>query len=240
MDIVAVATEFTEAVAMLVARVRRFYYAVSLMGHRCPDCYGALAMLRESFCQCMVCGIRFDPTVVFQRCLDCGGRPQLQIRRYRCTDCGTEIRSHFVFDTLPFDQEYFRQRMADSRQRKRKRQDVLRRLVTENRSDRWTLSPAGLHDVPGLVDALDRLSLGPELAVWLPLCRGFDLKRYQRHLQAHLGPIEVGFDEIPTLEEDARKDRIWRFVAIMLMAHEGVLRVWQQGEAVLVRRNGAD
>ena len=234
MDILSVAMELTEVVSRLVERVRQLYWAVVLIGHRCPDCTGALTMVGESRCQCPSCGRTFDPTVAFQRCLDCGGPLALRIRRYQCQRCGADVPSCFVFEGVAFDREYFARQMAESRQRKRRRQEQLRRLVAENRSETIDPAPIDLEAIPGLVEALNGLSVGPEIRVLLPLCKGFDLRRYQRHVEAHVGPIEVYFDRIPPLEKDARMDRIWRFVAIIFMAHAGLVQICQHEETILV------
>ena len=50
----------------------------------------------------------------------------------------------------------------------------------------------------------------------------------------------MGFDEIPPLEDDARRDRIWRFVAIVFMAHAGAIEIWQEGEAIMVMQHVHD
>ena len=63
---------------------------------------------------------------------------------------------------------------------------------------------------------------------------GFDLRRYQTHIVAHLQEIPVGLDEIPPLIEDRRLDRIWRFIAVVFLAHAGTLDVWQEGMIIKV------
>ncbi len=240
MDIVAMAHRLTASVATLVGRVRRLYYAVVLMGRTCPRCNRPIEMIAESRCRCASCGDTFDPTVEFQQCPDCGGRLKLVVRRHRCTQCGADVYSRFVFDTLPFDRQYFRERMTESRQRKRPQQEHLRRMVAEDRSESLPPLPVDLDSMPGLVEALDGLSVGPEIAALAPLCEGLDLRRYQTHVQAHVGPIEVCFDRIPRLEKDVRKDRIWRFVAIVFMAHAGLIEICQQGETLWLSQTGLD
>ncbi|MBN2561392.1 MAG: hypothetical protein JXQ75_10730, partial [Phycisphaerae bacterium] len=46
-------------------------------------------------------------------------------------------------------------------------------------------------------------------------------------------------DEIPLLDEDRRIDRIWRFIAIIFMAHARILDVWQEGESIMVIKREA-
>jgi len=66
------------------------------------------------------------------------------------------------------------------------------------------------------------------------------LHRYETHVWTHIGPIEVCFDQIPRLEKDVRKDRIWRFVAIIFMAHAGLIEICQQGETLWLSQTGTD
>ncbi len=119
MDIIRQAFRLMEAVTGFAGRVRKLYYAIVLLGHRCPKCDGKLVMISEGFCKCRSCNSEFNPTVTFQRCGVCGGTLELQLRRYRCTECGTDITSRFLFDGLAFNKEYFRQKMAESRRQKK-------------------------------------------------------------------------------------------------------------------------
>lgn len=240
MDIIALAFDLARAVEAFVQRARRFFYDVMLSGHVCPRCGGRPAMIAESRCRCTACGHTFNPTVAFQRCSACGSKPKLRMTRYECRACGRDVPSRFVFDGLVFDSEYFRQRMAESRQRKQQRREEVRAMLAETRSEVLEVPAGDLQSVPGLVEALDGLVGGPEASALLPLAKGFDLKRYETHLQAHIGPIETCFDEIPPLEDDARRDRIWRFVAIVFMAHAGLIEVWQEGQEILVMQHGHD
>ena len=123
------------AFAMLAAagrfaeRARWFFYQVTLSNHVCPACSGTLIMTGESRCRCETCSREIDPTVTFQRCVDCGGRPSIAVRRYRCRACGADIPSRFLFDGLAFDTEYFRQKMAESRQRKHQLRERVRNML---------------------------------------------------------------------------------------------------------------
>jgi hypothetical protein len=46
---------------------------------------------------------------------------------------------------------------------------------------------------------------------------GFNLKRYESHVQAHIQPVAVDWEQIPPLSKDARIDRVWRFIAIIFL-----------------------
>jgi len=134
MNIRQLAYEMAEAVEAFLQKARRFFYSVMLIGHRCPKCSGSLVMVSEGKCRCVSCGKEFDPTVAFQRCSECGGVPVLRVRRYQCRDCGSDIISKFLFDGHVFDPGYFRQRMAESRQRKQKQRERVRQMLAESRS----------------------------------------------------------------------------------------------------------
>ena len=88
MDIIRQAFRLMEAVTGFAGRVRKLYYAVVLLGHRCPSCDGKLVMVGEGLCRCRSCNYEFDPTVTFEKCSNCGGSVVLSVRRYRCKECG--------------------------------------------------------------------------------------------------------------------------------------------------------
>jgi len=85
-----------------------------------------------------------DPTISFQRCSACGGVPVLRVRRYNCRDCGIVIQSIFLFDGLIFDGEYFRQKMIESRQRRKEQRERVREMLAESRSGDLSLEYADL------------------------------------------------------------------------------------------------
>jgi hypothetical protein len=39
---------------------------------------------------------------------------------------------------------------------------------------------------------------------------------------------------IPPLSENLKKDLIWRFIAVIFLAHSGIIDVWQQGQNIMV------
>lgn len=222
-----------EAVTGLAGRVRKLYYAVVLLGHCCPGCGAKLVMVSEGLCRCRSCNSEFDPTVAFQRCSVCGGRPEVQLRRYRCRKCEADITSRFLFDGLAFNREYFRQRMAKSRRQRKQQRERVRRILAESRSGNLELPVADLSVVPGLEQALNGLTVDlAKLIPWVPQ-EGFDLKRYQGHIQAHIQDFPITLEEIPPLK-NTRKDRIWRFIAVIFMAHAGIINIWQDGQNIMV------
>lgn len=240
MDIRCLACDLAEAVQAFWEKARRFFHAVMLIDHRCPECMGSLVMVSEGKCRCVSCGNEFDPTTVFQRCSVCGGVPVLRVRRYECRDCGGGIESRFLFDGLVFDAEYFRAKMAESRRRRQEQRERVRQMLAGARSPDLAVEHAELAGVPGLREALDGLTA--DLADNLALeCREqFDLSRHERHVRAHLRDYPVSLARIPPLTHDARRDLIWRFIAVISLAHAGLVDIWQDGEEIMVMKHEAD
>ena len=197
-------------------------------------------MVTEGQCQCRACGHGLDPTVAFQRCPDCGGVPGLRIRRYQCRECGHDITSRFLFDGLAFDAEYFRAKMLESRQRKREQRERVRQMLAESRSGVLSLEQADLHAMPGLVEALNNLTMGVDDVPVIVSRDEFDLKQYESHIRAHIHDYPLSLAEIPPLGEDTRRDLIWRFVAVIFLAHMGVIQIWQEGRNVMVIKHETD
>jgi hypothetical protein len=145
-----------------------------------------------------------------------------------------------VFDGLVFDAHYFREKVAEYRQRKREQRERVRQMLAQARSGSIQPLPLELGTIPGLAVALDSLTAGQDmLLTWQPR-GGFDLTRYQSHVQAHIGAVALTLDEIPPLSADARLDRIWRFIAIIFLAHAGLIEAWQDGPVVMVMQREAD
>jgi hypothetical protein len=233
-DIIGLAFMVAEAAVQLVARVRSFYYEVVLAGHACPKCAGRLVMVREGQCRCHACGY------TFQECTACGGKPRLRIRRYECRRCGAEVPSRFLFDGLVFDAAYFREKMAEHRQRRRDRRKQIHQMLSGSRSEALEPGPVSLDDLPDLVAVLNRLSSGAAPAVLLPAREEFNLQRYEAHVQAHLRAIPITFEEIPSLSENALYDHVWRFIAILFLAQAGTIGVWQEGTTIWMSAHEVD
>ncbi len=230
----------TSAVQEFVEKVRSFYYRVMLTGYRCPKCNGSLIMVAEGKCRCNHCGDELDPTVTFQRCSACGGMPFLRIRRYLCRNCGGYISSKFLFDGIVFNPDYFRRKMDESRQRKKQQRERVRQMLAESRSTALPLPAVDLNSTPGLVDALNGLTAGLGSNFAAESHDQFDLKRYERHIKAHIQDVPVNLSDIPPLSENTRKDLIWRFIAVIFLAHGGIVDIWQDGRDVMVIEHEAD
>ncbi len=240
MNIRVWAYEMADAVEAFLQKARRFFYTVMLIQHRCPKCRGSLVMVSEGKCRCVSCGKQFDPTVMLQRCSQCGGVPVRRVQRYQCHDCGTDIVSRFLFDGRVFDAEYFRQRMAESRRRKQEQRERVRQMLSESRSGDLPLDHADLGSIPGLVDALNALTAGMDETIAVEARDEFNLKAYEGHIRDHVRDSPVSLVEIPPLSETSKKDLIWRFVAVVFLAHAGMVDVWQEGRDIMVKKHEAN
>lgn len=236
MNILEQAFHLASAVEQFSEHARTFYYDVVLAGRACPQCGGDLRMAGEGRCRCLRCTLEFNPTIAFQSCAACGGEARLSIRRYSCRQCGQAIPSLFLFDGLVFDADYFRQKMAESRQRRRELTEQVRQMLAGTRSGAVEIGPMEFAGHNSLMEALNALAVQAFRADAPQLRARFDLRRYQTHIQAHTGPIALAFDQLPPLSEDRRLDRIWRFIAIIFLAHEGLIHVWQEGPDILVSK----
>jgi len=240
MNIIKLAFDMAAAVQNFFGKARRFYYMVMLLACRCPKCNSALTMVAEGMCRCNSCELKFDPTVEFQRCSKCGGVPVLRVRRYYCKDCNSEVISKFLFDTLPFEREYFKAKMAESRQRKKEQTERVRKMLAESRSADLPLQIGDLNDMPGLVEALNGLTAGLDTGFAVQTHDAFDLGRYERHIQAHMQDYSVNLLDIPPLSENTRKDVIWRFIAVIFLAHTGIVDIRQDGRDIMVIKHETD
>jgi len=68
----------------------------------------------------------------------------------------------------------------------------------------------------------------------------FDLKCYETHLKAHIQEFPVNLRDIPPLSENLRKDLIWRFIAVIFLAHTGIVDIWQERQDIMVIKHEAN
>lgn len=143
-----------------------------------------------------------------------------------------------------FDREYFRQKMAEARQR---RHDEHMRHVGEMLADRSEPlildDPPQLDAIPGLAEALDGFVGSPipvELLRAFIRNTEFDLDCYQQHIMAHVGTFTCDFEDVPALVENQRQDRIFRFIAMIFLSHNGRLHLWQEADRIRVRKRETD
>jgi hypothetical protein len=234
------AMALTEAVDTLKAHVREYFYQVVLVGYACPHCCGGLEMVAEGTARCLNCGRQFDPTIAFQQCDHCGGQLKLAVRRYQCSQCGVDVSSRFLFEGLVFNTAYFCQKMAESRKRKQELRERVRLMLADSRSDRVNVPGVDQDRASELMNALDSLVKLPDASQWERETERFDLGRYQSHIQAHLQQFPVSLADIPPLSEKPRKDLIWRFIAVIFLAHAGSVELWQEGTKIMVMQRETD
>jgi hypothetical protein len=192
---------------------------------------------------CGSCDRVFDPTVAFQKSLCCGAAVCLRRAHYACSACGVVVPSRFLFDERVFDSEYFRQAMRESRERAHERRERVRLMLLGTRSDSLTLTELpGLDSVPGFVDALTEFlgAFGNEQHREAFGRDSFRMEAYREAIRMSLLGHAIQFDAIPPLHQDARRDRIRRFITLVFMEHERELTLTQYGNQILVGAYEAD
>jgi hypothetical protein len=130
--------------------------------------------------------------------------------------------------------------MIESRRRKAEQRDRVRQMLAESRSADLPLGAVDLFAVPGLLDVLNNLTKDLDGTFERASRDEFDLKRYERHIQAHIQDFSISLRNIPPLSENLRKDLIWRFIAVIFLAHAGIIDVHQQQEEILVIKREID
>ena len=223
--------------------VRAFYYEVLLAGHACPACGGRLVMTGSGQASCAACRSSLDPTVAFQQSPCCNASLVFRRAHYACLHCGAPVPSRFLFDEKLFDGTYFAGRMQESRERRRREIEELRRRVAESRSGEFVVSDVPeLESIPGLADALDSLV---ETAVSFDKSGfgdddPFVMEAYRDVIWRGVHEDAVLFSQLPVLNRDPRRDRARRFMTLVFMEQEREVDLAQYGNDVLVMRHEAD
>ena len=187
-------------------------------------------MVRDSWCSCAACGTEFDPTLAFQTCSTCDSRLRLKINRYWCPRCREQVRSRFCIDGQVFDAAYFREKMAESRQRRQARIEDVRKMLATSRSQPYALeNDPSLAAVPGLEAALDQFVTRPVDMAFMHNTDSptFDLERYRKHIRELADGCIVNFDGISSLTPDPKLDRVFRFIAVVFMENAGEITLEQ-------------
>ncbi len=146
-------------------------------------------------------------------------------------------------EELAFDREYFRRRMVEARQRDR--EERIRRvgeLLASRSGPLGMEEPVRLDAVPGLTEALDSFVGSPipvELLRRFAARSDFDLDKYQHHILAHIGWSATGFDQIPPLLDNRRRDLVCRFIAAVFLAHARQVELWEDSGRIMVRKRDA-
>jgi hypothetical protein len=145
--------------------------------------------------------------------------------------------SKFLFEERNFDSVYFRQKMAESRERGRFRREELRKLLRNARSP--ALQPdvqLSLDAVPGLLQDLEAF-IGSEEALTWESYREEELFRMEAYREAILNSIGdwlIHFDALQDLHPDPRIERTRRFTTLVFMEHAREVWLEQRDESILV------
>ena len=205
-------------------QARQFYFEVILSSFSCPVCDGRLHMTGTSKCTCG-CGKILDPTLAFQKSSCCSERLVRKTFHYVCSHCHKSVPSRFLFDERIFDKTYFQEMMRESRQRSKKKREMVKQLLADSRSGVLDLTETpDLESLPGLVEDLnDFIGAQPtDMAqVVFDERPEFRMDDYRAHINSILGWDCILFSEIGALIDDMRDDKIWRF-----LAHDDFLLVW--------------
>ena len=113
-------------------------------------------------------------------------------------------------------------------------------MLAETRSDELILTEEpSLEAIPGLMEALEHF-ISPEACdeAGFPLqdLDFFDYQAYRNHIILGLGWSPVLFTEISALKENYRKDKVWRFMALLFMAQNREIDMLQHGRDIQIQR----
>jgi len=218
--------------------VRIFYFNVLFSLYLCPECGKRLRSVGPSQASCE-CGTKLDPTLTFQRSSCCNATVLKKVFHYACSQCDKTIRSMFLFDERIFDATYFCEMMEKSRERKRKKQEAIRKFLAETRSDALELDFAPAAEVVGELNAaLDEFvhAFTPGLNLQLQNRIIFHMEEYSEAIRKIIQTGAIWFSALQPICTDLRKDRAWRFVTLIYMQQDREVELEQHGNDLLVRR----
>lgn len=160
---------------------------------------------------------------------------------YYCKHCSAQVYSKFCFEEKTFNNEYFAEMMKRSREKKHIKIQNFQKFVLNSRSDIYSLNEEiELEDIEGLTDTLNSFIESPvpvELIKYYLRSKEFDMKKYRDHIIASFSGYEMFFDKIPALIEDIRKDKIFRFITLIFMAHNNEVVLTQYNDRILVEKS---
>jgi hypothetical protein len=184
-----------------------------------------------------VCGLSFDPTLQFQRSPCCDAVLTKKVLHYACSACGRIVPSRFLFDEKLFDQEYFRERMRLTRERRQRQDALMREMLRIARSDVLILlDDIALSALPGLSEDLDQLCGSTPFVVEAWRCdEAPTYEQYCRHISQYLSRA-ILFSAVAPLFSDERWDKVHRFAALIFMEHHREVNLDQVENDILVSR----
>ena len=228
---------FVFRVSRYKAAARGYYYEVMLSNHSCPLCGEKLRMMKVGQA-CCTRGHHLDPTTTFQKSGCCKAKLVRRSLHYACACCRKTVPSRFLFDERVFNNDYFREKMAESRAKRRQRREMMRLARREQRSRSLTLFEEPRVDLlPGFAEALAGF-IGFDAGAW---DEGFcfdepgypGLHAYRRHILDLVKRYhQVTFSKIDPLIDERKRDRAMRFVALIFLLHDGEVQVTQYGSDI--------
>ena len=231
----------SEGVGRFKNHARSFYFSVLLSAYACPTCGSRLQMIGPSFCQCE-CGAKFDPTVQFQVSDCCAAGLVRTHKRYVCRRCLKTVPSRFLFDENIFDNSYFCTRMRESRERKRRRREEIRRLLAGSRSSDLRLTHLPVLSSTLEADLNEFLGSLGEIRVtdFVGHC-SFVMADYRRAILNDIpSDCRILFSAIPPVGQDRKLDRVRKFITLIFMEQDEEVGLTQWGDDIMVERYEAD
>lgn len=220
-------------------KVRSFYFRVILSTVKCPQCDGRLKMTGQSRCAC-ACGLVLDPTIEFQTSQCCGAKLLKKTFHYVCSRCGKTTTSRFIFNERVFDKTYFKEMMRTCRERKKRKQEEIRKLLASSRSNHLDLMvEPDLDAIPDLLVDLDEfiLSRMENDENMLPNSADcFQMEEYRSHILSGLNWNPIEFSAITPLMVDNRRDRACRFITLIFMQNEHEVEIQQLESDLLIQK----
>ena len=218
---------------------KAFYFEVVLSANPCPKCHGKLDMTGLSECQCSECGYAFDPTTQFQQSPCCVSSLLRKTYHYACSSCNRIVPSRFIFDEKVFDRAYFREMMTESRKRRKRKREEMRRLLADSRSSVLDFSEApDLESIPGMLEDLNGFI---QHAEHIPkynfdIENNFSMDDYRNHILSVLSWNSMLFSNITHLADDYRRDRIRRFITLIFMQNDQEVELTQDAKDIRVQK----
>jgi hypothetical protein len=128
--------------------------------------------------------------------------------------------------------------MRESRDRSKKKREMVKQLLADSRSGALDLTETpDLESLPGLVEDLnDFIGAQPTDMVVFDEKPEFRMDDYRAHINSILGWDCILFSEIGALIDDMRDDKIWRFITLVYMQHEREVMLTQHENDILVKK----
>jgi len=130
--------------------------------------------------------------------------------------------------------------MRESRERAKKKREMVKQLLADSRSGVLEITETpDLESVPGLVEDLNDF-IGAETTdmdqVVFNERPPFRMADYRAHINSILSWDSILFSEIAALIDDLRDDKIWRFITLIYMQHDQEVKLTQHENDILVKR----